>query len=79
MKVEILGKRLRVTSGARSLPVEFAPSGEGGGTTRIVSLDAIETWDPPGEGPEVTLEDLQKISAAIELACEKAGLDVEFE
>ena len=78
MKVEILPGELKVSCGAQTLRIAMLRDEEGEANV-VVPLDAIETWDPPGQGPEVTLADLQNITAAIEAACEKAGLDVEFE
>ena len=78
MKVEILADEIKVSRSAQTLRIAIL-RGEEGEPEIIVPLDAIETWDPPGQGPEVTLEDIQNITAAIEAACDKAGLDVEFE
>ena len=78
MKVEILADEINISHGALTLRIAMLRVEEGEPDV-IVSLDAIETWDPPGQGPEVTLADLQNITAAIEAACDKAGLDVEFE
>ena len=78
MKVEILADEIKVSRGAQTLRIAML-RGDEGEPDVIVPLDAIETWDPPGQGPEVTLEDLQNIAAAIETACDRAGLDLEFE
>ena len=78
MKVDILAGEIKVSSGALTLRIATL-RGEEGEPEIIVPLDAIETWDPPGQGPEVMLEDIQNIAAAIEAACDKAGLDLEFE
>ena len=76
MKVEMFVGKLLVTQGVNRLRIATAP---GEDADLLVSLDALETWDPPGEGAEITLEDLQKIAAAVEAACAKAGVQVEFE
>ena len=76
MKVAISAGEFVVTHGAHQLRLATAA---GEAADIAVSLDAIETWDPQGAGPAVTLEDLQKIAAAVEAACARAGIDVEFE
>lgn len=76
MKVEIFEGELLVTQGAKQLRIATAP---GEAAEIMLSLDAIETWDPPGQGPEVTLEELQKIAAAVEQVCARLGIAVEFD
>jgi hypothetical protein len=45
----------------------------------VVDMDQILNWDPPDDGVEVGLEDLQAVMQAIETEFEKLGLVVAFE
>ena len=79
MKVEILRGEMRVTDGARVLKIPAISAVDAQAQTLVVSLDCAQTWDPPGEGSEITLEDLQKMAEAIERACGRLGIEIEFD
>ena len=79
MKVEILNGELHVTDADRSIHVKAAAGEDTEEPVLVISLDDCQTWDPPGEGPDITLEDLQQISQAIERACGRFGIKVEFD
>ena len=63
---------LAVSIGKRLAHVPFAMEGE----IAIVSLDDVAQWQT---GEEISIDDLARISLAIEKACDQRGLDVEFE
>ena len=44
-----------------------------------IDLDSILTWDAPHDEIEIEVEELQKITTAIEEEFDKLGLVVEFE
>jgi hypothetical protein len=58
------------------LPTSFPPNTEDPADFTI-DLDAILTWDVPHD--EIEVEELQKITTAIEEEFERLGLVVEFE
>lgn len=79
--VELTEGAIRVTCGKRCLTI-YAGSDLPAAETPadfVVRLDDILTWDPPNEASEVTIEDLQRIVAAIETECDKRGLIVSFD
>jgi hypothetical protein len=45
----------------------------------VIDMDQIMTWDPPHQGVEIGVEELQIIMQAIEADFEKLGLVVAFE
>ncbi|WP_298352620.1 Imm74 family immunity protein [Rhodoblastus sp.] len=42
-------------------------------------LDDLVCWDPPDDGTEIEMRELQKILEAIDDAFERLGLDVAYE
>jgi Immunity protein 74 len=60
------------------LPVSTPPNTEDPADF-TVDLDSILTWDAPHDEIEIEIEELQKITKAIEEEFEKLGLVVEFE
>jgi len=60
------------------LPTSLPPNTEDPADFTI-DLDAILTWDTPHDEIEIEVEELQKITTAIEEEFDKLGLVVEFE
>jgi hypothetical protein len=72
---------IRVHWGARILtilPASSQPNAEDAADF-TVDLDEILTWDAPHDEIEIEIEELQKITQAIEDEFEKLGLVVEFD
>lgn len=80
IKVDIVHGGMRVSHGDRTVLVATTAGEEDaeGTPTLIVSLDGIETWDPQGAGPAVSIDELKEIAAAIERAARRFGIAVEF-
>jgi len=60
------------------LPTSLPPNTEDPADFTI-DLDSILTWDAPHDEIEIEVEELQKITTAIEEEFERLGLVVEFE
>jgi Immunity protein 74 len=67
-----------VEAGDRALFVKTTAGPDHDNPTLVVSLDGIETWDPPGQGPAMSIEELKIISMSIERAARRFGISVEF-
>lgn len=79
MKVEFHKGEMIISAGEHSLKLAIAAGEDTSDPSFVISLDGAETWDPPGEGAPISIEDLQQMSAAIERACKRMGVRVEFE
>lgn len=79
MKVELLKGVLRVSRGEQSLSLAAHPDAEAEENTLVVSLDEVATWDPPSSGAAITIEELQRITEAVERFCSRLGIAVEFD
>jgi Immunity protein 74 len=81
IEVEIGDHAFQVRAWGRLLTIPFAPATEEATDEAdlLVSLDAIDQWDPPDEERLVELEELAKILEAIERECDKRRLLVAFE
>ena len=79
MKVDIQKGVMRITAGEQSLKLVTAAGGDTSDPSFVISLEGAETWDPPGEGPPISIEELRQMTAAIERTCERMGVRVEFE
>lgn len=72
---------IRVHWGSRLLTILPAPPQPGTEDPAdfTVDLDSILNWDAPHDEIEIEIEELQKITKAIEDEFEKLGLVVEFQ
>lgn len=80
-QIEFTEGAIRVVSGDKLLtltPVR-PPMNQESAPDFIVALDDIEHWDAPHDETLIEIEELQRITRAIEEACDERGLSVEFE
>lgn len=72
---------VRIVWGARRLVIVSAPQPPDAQDPPdfIVDMDELLTWSPPHDQEEVSVEELQAITQAIEEAFDRLGLTVEFE
>ncbi len=79
-EIELVDETLRVRNKDRVLTiVNAARDQDDEDVDFLVALDEIESWDPPHDGTQFELEELQKILDAIEKFSERVGLDLAFE
>ena len=72
---------MRVSHGDRAVLVATTVVEEDaeGTPTLADSRDGVETWDPQGAGPAVSIDELKEIAAAIDRATRRFGIAVEFD
>ena len=79
--VEITEGAIRVAAGGKLLtltPVR-PPLNQEATPDFILALDDIEHWDPPHDEEPIEIEELQRITRAVEDECDRRGLSVEFD
>ena len=80
LQIEFTEGAVRVASGDRLLTLTplRPPLNQESAPDFIVALDDIEHWDAPNDEILIEIEELQRITRAIEEACDERGLSVEF-